>query len=717
MNQTNKIILKFYALIGIPFILYGSYLYYPSLSIITLAIVIYAIIDFRYPLLFLPITTLLNSINAGFIIASIGLSIIVRVFLIKGFTSSLCFLAILEIIAFFISPRNNIAIDFVYLLLSLCLFYIQSRYIDYYYLDGQTVARIRSIKLYQSIFCLILGFSALGFDNNTYIVIGITLILYLARLRFNGSQLILGICIFLMAYINNYNAYIILLVAIIYSTERYYPLVIASLLLIGDITLFHLLDSSLYYQLALLILCYEILRHVNLDYFTSRTSILNMYDNIINNFNDQVLKFASFLDEFERKFITNREELIKFNEAYNFLILTYCKGCQKRDSCLNQNKNEAYLFLKSCLNYGNNIYIKRSNSLSLDFIKSCPFHDEIIIKGNNLKNKYNLGRNRGTKEIALEKQIIGLSNTLRQYTIDLSSKREMHLELFLNFKNAIIDHGFNLILFNIRRIFKDDFWIEVGINNIYDNSLEVIKAICEKWLNKKISIEIIKKNSDVIYFNIVPLIIINVLYGTANVNKEKNNIPGDNYLIKNIDNGQFIAALSDGMGSGYKAFSESKETLEMLDHITEFEINPNTSINILNTFYQLKDTMDQYATLDFIEINRSTREAILFKMGSSNTYLYRNGELSIIYNQNLPFGISDLITKNELTLNDDDCIILASDGICDHIKDLDLERKLSTIIHMDPKQIAFEIINSIVSSYGCAPDDMSIIVLKIEKKI
>ena len=48
-------------------------------------------------------------------------------------------------------------------------------------------------------------------------------------------------------------------------------------------------------------------------------------------------------------------------------------------------------------------------------------------------------------------------------------------------------------------------------------------------------------------------------------------ISGDNYLVKEQDNGHILFAISDGMGKGYSAFYESDMTLHLVEDIVQFE--------------------------------------------------------------------------------------------------------------------------------------------------
>ena len=103
-------------------------------------------------------------------------------------------------------------------------------------------------------------------------------------------------------------------------------------------------------------------------------------------------------------------------------------------------------------------------------------------------------------------------------------------------------------------------------------------------------------------------------------------------------------------------------------------------------------------------------------MGSSTTYISRGDKIVPIYNNNLPFGISDLITKEEYSISDGDLIILVSDGINDYISEDILIKYIETLKSEAPHKIVYEILQKIYYENGNQiKDDMSCVVLKLKK--
>ena len=89
---------------------------------------------------------------------------------------------------------------------------------------------------------------------------------------------------------------------------------------------------------------------------------------------------------------------------------------------------------------------------------------------------------------------------------------------------------------------------------------------------------------------------LDIIYGTGALSSEGNQICGDNFFVKDLKNGKFISAISDGMGSGYSAFEESKTTLNLINDIVELNLNSSTSLEVLNTFYSIQESLEKYAT-------------------------------------------------------------------------------------------------------------------------
>lgn len=722
-----------FLLVLIPFFLFPLYEAKLLFTLPIFIIFIYSLLDLYYPFLVIPSIiyyrdSIINLLPLMFF--TIGLTLIIRIIFNKRkevmALHPVVNCLLINTFYLLINNRFNFEILIFNILVSILLSIVIMFTFKQFKTDNRIVYRIKNINLLSVI---VLSFMVLGsiFYQNRYFNFDITFILislgilflgYIECIDYSFVFSIFGLIIYNFYFKNIVIGLMFPFLSLLFIKGKKFNNLIIAILILLDLYYFKAIKQDEYeIMLIFILLFFEILKlFINLFPFYKKNPDINLiYNNVVENFNDQIIKFAGFLDEFSRNFITNTEENIRLNEAFNNLIQSFCVNCPKRNICFKKEKSETYFFLKNCLSYGNKLHIKKNTLELKEMVRKCYYSNQVIEKASMLKNKYRLFQESSQNEKTLEKQLNGLSNTLRQYVVDLNSKKNLDPQIFSYFSNILKDLGYEIVLYNIKKSFVDDYWLEIGIINSKEKEIEeIIKPLAEKYFGE-CSLEFIKQDTlKAKYFSIIPKIKFIVNYGYASLAKQDLNVIGDNYLIKNLGDGTFIAAISDGMGSGYKAFQESKSTIKLIDRVTEFEVNCHTSMNILNTFYSLKDSFDQYATLDYLQINRKNGEAFLYKMGGTNTYIIRNGDFIVIENSNLPFGISDLIKHENFQVLKNDLIVLMSDGIMDSIKENELLDMLIYSEHKEPQKVCYEIIDHISRTNNTIKDDMSIILLKVE---
>ena len=74
-----------------------------------------------------------------------------------------------------------------------------------------------------------------------------------------------------------------------------------------------------------------------------------------------------------------------------------------------------------------------------------------------------------------------------------------------------------------------------------------------------------------------------VLYGAEKAVKGKEQISGDNFSLQHCREGQFIGALSDGMGSGITAYRESELVIDLLEQFLEAGFSKETAVRMINS--------------------------------------------------------------------------------------------------------------------------------------
>ncbi|MCI8273133.1 MAG: SpoIIE family protein phosphatase [Clostridia bacterium] len=205
--------------------------------------------------------------------------------------------------------------------------------------------------------------------------------------------------------------------------------------------------------------------------------------------------------------------------------------------------------------------------------------------------------------------------------------------------------------------------------------------------------------------------------------KNDSSVSGDTLLQRRLNDGKYILALSDGMGSGPEARKSSQIAIKMLERLLMSGFDKNTSIDLINT--TIMNTSEEiFATLDIAIIDLYNGKIEFIKNGACPTYIKNKKKVQIVKSLSLPAGILKEInlTTYDADIKDQDILIMCSDGIIDSNieyknKELWVKYILEDIEATDCQKIADIILNEAIdNNYGIAKDDMSIISCKLIKK-
>lgn len=209
-----------------------------------------------------------------------------------------------------------------------------------------------------------------------------------------------------------------------------------------------------------------------------------------------------------------------------------------------------------------------------------------------------------------------------------------------------------------------------------------------------------------------------VLTGAAKAIKENETVSGDNYTFTEVRNGTMLMALSDGMGSGEKACSDSETVIELLEKLVESGFSINAAVEMINGTLIAKAEEQNMSTLDICSIDLFTGNCELLKIGSSYTYIKRDESVELIPSNTLPMGIFYHVDAKSCIrrLEEGDYIVMLSDGVVDCLDGENKEELLREVIGMIESRNSNEIANKILQfairqSRGRIKDDMTVLVL------
>ena len=254
-----------------------------------------------------------------------------------------------------------------------------------------------------------------------------------------------------------------------------------------------------------------------------------------------------------------------------------------------------------------------------------------------------------------------------------------------------------------------------------------IQKVLEKSLNEKLmrnEVKIKKQNKQgrrIISFLSADKYVIQI--GQATKIKNDSPVSGDSLLQIRLNDGKYLVALSDGMGTGPDARKSSQIAIKMLERLLMSGFDKDTSIDLINTTI-MNANEEIFATLDIAIVDLYNGKIEFIKNGACPTYVKNKKKVQIVKSLSLPAGILNNInlTTYDKDIENQDILVMCSDGILDanveyKNKELWVKYMLEDIETTNCQKIADLLLNEAVdNSYGIAKDDMSIIVCKLVKK-
>ena len=214
-----------------------------------------------------------------------------------------------------------------------------------------------------------------------------------------------------------------------------------------------------------------------------------------------------------------------------------------------------------------------------------------------------------------------------------------------------------------------------------------------------------------------------VLTGVAKAVKETEKISGDNYAFFEGNAGNLTAVLSDGMGSGEKACTDSTMVVELMQKFLEAGFQMEVAIQMINSALLAGGENANMSTLDLCSLDLYNGECRFVKVGSACSYIKRQHLVDRISSGNLPLGIFQKPDPEAVgrPLMDGDYVIMVSDGILDALSQGIGEDMLSELIGgsslENPGEMANAILNFCIHQCrGHIRDDMTVLVIGIWKK-
>ena len=299
---------------------------------------------------------------------------------------------------------------------------------------------------------------------------------------------------------------------------------------------------------------------------------------------------------------------------------------------------------------------------------------------------------------------------------------------------AFQEKKFDIRNLNIKRLKNGRYIIDI-YHNLCDDlegkkcNIKRIKTILERILKDKFIIQHqecgLRESKEQCKFTYMSQDKFSVQIGISKTTKAGSPVSGDTNLETKLEDGKYLLAISDGMGSGPEAMKSSKVAIKTLERLLTAGFDKTMSLKLINSILEITQKDDMYATLDVEILDLYSGIMEFVKNGACPTYLKRNKEVQLLKANTLPAGAIEKMDLEvyDCDLQDGDIIVMCSDGVIESNdeyinKEVWVKYLLEDMQTDDAQKIADILLKeSIDNDYGTQKDDMTVIVAKISKKL
>jgi len=398
-----------------------------------------------------------------------------------------------------------------------------------------------------------------------------------------------------------------------------------------------------------------------------------------------------------------------------------CKDCPERNKCLRVNgKYTTEIFdnlITSAFERGKATLLDLPQYLST----KCGRVNTLISTANQSLSSYkhysSMVYNMDSSRLLIADQLNGISGILKKLSDEVSTNVSFDVDR----ENQIIEEmGFKDIFCVEAVVYEESAWkrsvtLVVRNGNLNNNVIErIVTKICGGRMAITATSPADISNSTIITLKSSPNY--DIVFGQSSCSKTGILQSGDTHALTKIDDGKYMIAICDGMGSGERAERDSSLAISLIENFYKAGFDNEIILNSVNKLLSLNNE-ETFSALDVCVIDTRQNTCDFIKLGAPYGFIKHKFGTDIIESYGLPIGVLEemkpLITKTIIQSFDN--IIIVSDGITDAFG---TKEECSTFINnledSNPQIIADQILDMAVEKCkGICKDDMTVVVVRI----
>ncbi len=412
------------------------------------------------------------------------------------------------------------------------------------------------------------------------------------------------------------------------------------------------------------------------------------------------------------------------------IIAEKCSACLLHDDCWKKSYYTTYYSIFTALGVMESD-VENKESKIKDILDFCANDEDLGIYVDKAYSKYQEkkvfnDRLKEQRQVLIE-QLEGLSRTIKSMDVDIYSNSTFNEELEGLLEKEIKNKRIDIKDVVVAQVKENDveIYLEFSTKNTVDR-VEKITRIVSQALGYPITTDYtigLLENTNTL--RLIRTNRFSSLTRAAVLPNHENGISGDNFTFGEVQSTSFVA-ISDGMGTGKRASTQSAKAIEILEKMMELNMDKEMTIKTINDILRTSTSFELFTTMDlsFIDLYKGKLHSI--KSGASPTFIKGREGVRMINSQSLPIGLLKDIDFNlyDESIEDGDIIVMMSDGVLEsnqeknHNPESWMKGVIEGLKSQNPQAIADEILQiARIASNNEIIDDMTVVVTKVWRNV
>ncbi len=396
-----------------------------------------------------------------------------------------------------------------------------------------------------------------------------------------------------------------------------------------------------------------------------------------------------------------------------------CEGCPMAQKCWQSDFTRTYRNIMMLLDTIEEKGVLTINSVPMPFRECCVRTELFVVEFNHVYELYKKSIVKKGEAVVsrnlMARQYREISNLLNSMSEEVKAGFTFREDLEAEVVSELDKLG--IIVLEVSVVESEQGKIEIYLNIEPQEDMTAIENALSEVIETPIGFDCEMKNS--LKFVSRPKYTADI--GVRRISRDNSEISGDGIIAFKTEDYKLYVALSDGMGSGREAMTESHLTLRLLKEFLQSGFGIKTAISMINSALCLKLDYENFSTIDLICVDLISGITEFYKIGSAESFILKGGGIDTVYSISLPVGMLPDVKIQSQTkkLEDGDIIMMMSDGITEAgygAVRTDWIKKQLRVPHENMDSMAQDILDlAIKKSHDLIMDDMTVAAIRLNE--